>query len=148
MSVIRPARPPDFDKLYALAESVLELRVSARHAFMDPEEFRMSMASPDSVFLVAERDDNIAGFIYADSNDPEKRGAEKKWACLVYLAVAEQHRRQGVATALYEDCIAELKRRGVTHVYGWAGLTHPIAAFLQTHGFEAGRACIWMDRAL
>ena len=83
---IRPVEDKDFAELYNLGNNTPELKVSGTEDFMDKDEFRFSMTDAKSVFLVAEAEGDLAGFIYAGTQDAE-RPLPNKWACLVYLVV-------------------------------------------------------------
>lgn len=147
--IIRRSQPTDFESCYALGKATPELRVSATEEFMDPDEFRYALANQYGVFLVAEEDNKILGFIYATTDDKEKP-LLNKWACLVYLAVAQDARRKGVATALYAECIKKLKGLGITNVYGWAHEEGKggIVDFMKKEGFNEGHLYRWMDKKI
>ncbi len=146
---IRPATKNDFDALYALGKETPELSVGAEGPFMEPDEFLSAIENPRGVFLLAETDDEIAGFVYANTEDIERPTA-MAWACFVYLAVAKNFRRRGIAAALYDACVAELKARGVKNVYGWANIESDgaIVQFLKKRGFAEGHAYRWMDKEI
>ena len=97
---IRKATLEDFERLYDLGLNTPELQVSATEPFMDPDEFKFCINNQYSVFLLAEDNNNIFGFIYANAKDSE-RDYEMKWACLVYIAVSKDYRNNGIASQLY-----------------------------------------------
>ena len=115
---------------------------------MDEDEFRIVLTHPCSTFLVAREGGQLAGFAYATTNDVE-RSTRTKWACLVYLVVLPAFRRKGVARQLCDATIAELRRRGITHLYGWANAESPaILAFMEQRGFALGHRYVWADRRI
>lgn len=146
---IRQVEQKDFAELYALGENTPELKVSATEDFMDKDEFRFSMTDAKSVFLVAEVEGSLAGFIYAGMQDAE-RPLPNKWACLVYLVVAPKFRRRGIASELYTHCLAELKKRNITNLYCWASAESDgaIGQFMKKQGFAEGHQYMWMDRKI
>ena len=146
---IRPVEDKDFTELYSLAENTPELKVSGTEDFMDKDEFRFSMTDAKSVFLVAEVEGILAGFIYAGTQDAE-RPLPNKWACLVYLAVSPKWRRRGIAGELYTQCLAELKKRGITNLYCWASVESDgaIKQFMKKQGFAEGHQYMWMDKKI
>lgn len=147
--LIRPARPIDFDELYALGKSFPELRTSAQFEFMEPDEFLTAMTTPSGVFLCGEDDGRLVGFVYANTNDIEKRNAENTIACLVYIAVLPEFRRRGLGRDLHAACLARLKELNVKYLYVWANVESPsITAFMQGQGFVPGSTYLWMDREL
>jgi GNAT superfamily N-acetyltransferase len=145
---ISPATDDEFEELYALGRATPEFHVSASEPFMDEDEFRLALTHQDSAFLVAREGGRLAGFAYATTNDVEC-STRKKWACLVYLVVLPAWRRQGVAGQLCDATMAELRRRGITHLYAWANAESPaILAFMEQRGFALGHRCVWVDRRI
>ena len=146
---IRVANKDDFPELYKIGESTKEFRVSASQNFMDEDEFMAVMTKPTGVFLVAEENGRIVGFIYVSSDDKDSP-LKKHWACLVYLVVLPEMRGKMVATKLYEESIIKLKELGVTNLYGWANAEGDgaILSFMKKHGFEEGHSYKWMDKAI
>ena len=146
---IRPVEDKDFAGLYNLGNNTPELKVSGTEDFMDQDEFRFSMTDTKSVFLVAEAEGELAGFIYAGTQDAE-RPLPNKWACLVYLAVAPKWRRRGIANELYARCLAALKKRKITNLYCWASVESDgaIQQFMKKQGFAEGHKYMWMDKKI
>ena len=116
---------------------------------MERDEFLSAIENSDGTFLVAEADEKIVGFMYANRGDVE-RGPQTKWACLVYLVVRPEYRKKGVAQELYDACVKELKNHGITNVYGWASSESDgsIMKFLKKQGFDEGHKYIWMDKEI
>ncbi len=149
---IRPALPDDAPQVYQIGMHTPELNASATEAFMENDEFAGAIENKDSIFLIAEEGSengrHIVGFLYADTTDKD-RPLKHKYACLVYLAVIPAYRNKGIATALYRECEERLRKRGITHMYGWANReSKEIQGFLRRQGFTAGKACVWMDKKL
>lgn len=146
---IRKAAKKDFDALYALGKSTPELQASATEEFMDADEFLSVINSRENVFLIAVIDNIPVGFIYATTNDLDKP-LRNKWACLVYLAVSPEYRKRGIAQKLYDACVAELKTRGIRHIYAWANCESDgaIIKFNKKQGFREGHKYIWMDKEI
>jgi predicted N-acetyltransferase YhbS len=145
--VITPASLRDCGPLYDLAASFPELRVSGTNAFMDRDELTAAVTDKAAVCLCARIDGGLVGFIYASTRDLDMP-LSKHWACLVYLAVRPELRKRGIAGQLAEACLAELKRRGITHIYGWARVGGAVVPFMEKRGFTRGHEYVWMDRAL
>lgn len=145
---IRPACIGDFKQLYELGARTPELRVSATEPFMDHDDFGERITDSNHVFLVAEKDSQITGFICANGNDAD-RPLKNKYACIVYLAVDPIFRRQGIAEKLYDACALQLKEKGITHMYGLVkNESKPIQAFFRKKGFAEGHRLIWMDKPI
>ena len=99
---IRPAAPADVPAVAALAAL----------CFSDPWPvfgFQAELDNPDSLFLVAENPDGLAGFAVARCLSPEGE--------ILDLAVAPAGRRQGVGGALLDALLAALARRDVHAVF-------------------------------
>lgn len=147
---IRTADPKkDFEALYALGLATPEFKVGASGEFMDREEFESALKNPNGTFLLAEIDDVVVGFVYANRKDVE-RGPQTKWACLVYIVVDPDYRKQGLAQSLYDHCIQDLKKYGVNRLYAWANSEGDgsIIKLLQKNGLEKGHAYVWMDKEI
>lgn len=146
---IRTAVPTDLEALYTLGLETPEFKVSASAVFMERDEFLSAIRNPHGTFLLAESEGKAVGFIYANRQDIE-RAPDASWACLVYVVVTSGHRKQGIAQALYAECIARLKHAGVCRVYGWANAESDgsIIQFLKKNGFEEGHRYVWMDKEL
>ncbi|SRR3989338_2684301 len=142
---IRRATIDDFVVLYDLASKTPEFRASATEPFMSLDELRYCIGNPASVFLLAETEKSVVGFIYANTQDVER---PERYACLVYLAVHPEHRRQGIAKRLYQQCEEELKQRGISYIYGWAKSGGKIIDFMKQEGFTEGHQYVWMDKKL
>lgn len=146
---IRPATTKDFEALYAIGLATPEFKVSSSGEFMEPDEFLSVIENPFGTFLLAEDGGAPVGFLYANRKSDD-RGLRTQWACLVYLVVKPEYRKQGVAQALYDACMRELKAHGVTNVYGWACVESDgsILRFLEKQGFSEGHKYAWMDKKL
>jgi GNAT superfamily N-acetyltransferase len=147
---VRKATTEDFSALYAIGLATPEFQVSSTVAFMEEDEFLQAILSSFGCFMLAETDEGeIIGFVYANQQDPEMV-PRMKWACLVYLMVRPEWRKQGVAQALLDSCIADLKNRGTTNLYGWAHAegNGSMIKFLKKNRFSEGHKYVWMDREL
>jgi len=145
---IRKATAKDFESLYQIGLDTPELKVSSGEDFMAKDEFLQALESQDGTFLLAEDDDNPVGFIYAHRKD--KPNMEKKWACIVYLVIKPEYRKQGIAQKLYDACLEELKQFGINCVYTWASSESDggIINFMKKNGFNEGHQYTWMDREI
>lgn len=144
---IRPATKEDFPVLYEIGKMTPEFQVSVREVFMDADEFEYGISDPYSVFLVAEENSRIIGFIYAGELHYEKP-LKKRSACLIYITVLPEFRNQGIAKKLYTNCEDTLRSRGVSGMYSWANTESDIVPFMQKQGFLKGHQYVWMDKEL
>lgn len=147
---IRSATKEDFAALYALGAETNEFKVSVSVPFMEEDEFMNAIMNPFGVFLLAETDGRIVGFLYANRQDPE-RVLDTSWVCVVYVVVRPEFRKQGIAQMLYDACVAQLKGGGkTTHLYGWANAESDgsMIGFFKKNGFSQGHKYVWMDREI
>ena len=147
---IRLAKQEDFTNLYEIGMNTPEFRVSANEVFMDSDEFLWAISgNKESVFLVAEEDEKIVGFLYANAKDLDKP-LENKYATLVYVVVLSGFRKRGIAEALYRECEHRLKKMGITHIYAWASAEGDgsILHFLEKQNFAQGHQYVWFDKEL
>jgi len=78
---LRPANLKDFDTLYSIGLNTPELRVSGTEPFMDRDDLKQRIGNPEHVFLVAEQEGTIAGFICASAKDADSP-LQNRYACL------------------------------------------------------------------
>ena len=103
--------------------------------FADPwstQDFRDCLAS-DAIFLVAERADQVAGYVVAiDAADEGE---------ILNLAVASPGRRHGLGRALVQEVVDALSGRGARQIYLEVRESNaPARELYATHGFrEVGR---------
>lgn len=143
--IIRAAKKSDFEVLYRIGSCTAELKVRQDRSFMDKDDFFCRISDRNHVFLIGEIDRKIGGFIVANCKDID-RPLKNKFACLVYLAVLKKFRRNGMGSALYTECMSQLRRKGITSVYAWANAREKaIQMFLGRHHFRKGNHFIWME---
>lgn len=138
MSVdLRPAEAGDEDRILEVARSSLTTSASLSPQQIESiveEQFaadplEMKRDASDTVLLVAEVDDVVAGFV--EGSLSEGRG-EVRW-----LHVDPERRGQGVGTELMDATTDELRERGAKHVYAAALAANTEGgAFFERSGFE------------
>lgn len=146
---IRLANLKDFDKLYEIGKNTPEFKVSANKLFMEKDEFKFLIKNPDGLFLVAEKGNQIVGFVCA-SSDPAEKSLTTRYANLIYITVLPAFRRQGIAQKLYNECEKRMKKSGFSNMYCWAhaGKNSSIIEFMCKQGFAKGHDYVWMDKSL
>jgi aminoglycoside 3-N-acetyltransferase I len=95
-----------------------------------PEYFDDLLAGPSFIALAAVKDDVVVGGLAA--YELRKYEQPRSEVYIYDLAVAEAHRRQGIATALIREVCAIAKSRNAWVVYVQADLTDPPAVALYT----------------
>ncbi len=137
--IIRIMREEDYDRVYALWMSCKNM------GFNDRDDSREGIAkylkrNPSTCF-VAEEDGRIAGVILA--------GHDGRRGFIHHMAVAEDRRRQGLASALTEHALAALKAEGI-HKAALLVFNRNAAgnAFWESMGFTARNDVTYRNRAL
>ena len=136
---IRPMRPEDYDAVYALWMSSPNMGFNNLDDSREGIE-RFLRRNPDTCF-VAMAGGELAGVILA--------GQDGRRGYIYHMAVAEEHRRNGVGTALVERCLDALKAAGIHKVallvfrYNEAG-----NAFWEKQGFTERKDVAYRNREL
>lgn len=78
----------------------------------DPNSIRADLANPRSTILVAERDDQVVGFVQAHRSNGTGH--------VLRLYVDPDHQREGIGTALFEAVEDTLTAKGIEHVRAMA----------------------------
>lgn len=148
---IRRAEAGDVDAVFALGLKTPELQVSYTAEFMTRDELAWSVTKAPGVFLVAEVDGTIIGFLFASVADIERPNDRPySYACLVYIVVEAAFRRSGIAQQLYTACEHILRERGTAYIYAWASEEGDgsVLAFTERQGFVRGHRYVWVDKQL
>ncbi len=107
-------------------DSAVSFEVEAPSA--DEMAGRIERIAKTHHWLVAERDEQIAGFAYAS---PHRERRAYRWAADVTVYVDPAHHRHGIARQLYEELFRLLR---LQHIYvACAGITLPNAASVGLH---------------
>ena len=144
--MIRKAKTEDIEAIHLLGVSISELKVSNITEFMSYDEIYHMVLNRDGELFIAEIDNRIIGFCYGSLD--RTNGALDGKACLVYIAVDEFHRKQGIANKLYESVIFNLKQRGAKYLYSWANPESKIMDFFQKRSMRIGESRVWFDKLL
>lgn len=92
-------------------------------------------------WLVCEHEGAVVGYAYAGVH---KERPAYRWSVDASVYVAEEHRRSGVARALYESLLSILHEQGFYTVYAVIALPNPSSvAFHESLGFE--RVALYED---
>lgn len=132
MNAIRPAdAAQDASACAAIYEpfvrdSAVSFEVEAPSA--DEMAGRIEQIATTHHWLVAERDEQVAGFAYAS---PHREREAYRWAADVTVYVDPAHHRHGIARQLYEELFRLLRMQHV-HV-ACAGISLPNAASVGLH---------------
>ena len=99
-----PADYPAVRTLWENAGSGIHVRRSD-----EPDEIEKKLQRDPDLFLVAEFDSRIIGSVVG--------GFDGRRGMIYHLAVAEEHRQQGIGTALMQEVEQRLRQRGCIRCY-------------------------------
>lgn len=86
-------------------------------------------------WLVHEESGEVVGFA---CSSPHRTRAAYRWSVDVSVYVRDDARRRGVATALYAELLASLKRKGYCNAYAGIALPNPASVALhESLGFKS-----------
>lgn len=100
---IRPMTIDDYDKLYALWMSCKNMGFNDLDDSRDGIE-RFLRRNPDTSFVAIEND-AVIGVVLG--------GHDGRRGYIYHTCVAEDHRKQGIASKLVEACLDSMKRNGI-----------------------------------
>ena len=137
------------------------LLLRAHHAF-DPQRFMAPGSNPESGYgwflnsqigdddvavFVAERDGEVIGYVYAGLEPRSWKELRDACGFIHDVAVREEGRRTGVATALIDAAIEWLRSRGAPRVVLWSAEQNaPAHRLFERLGFR--RTMVEMTREL
>ena len=137
MITIRPAEPRDNDILGGLGAMLMRT-----HYAFDPQRFlepagsvergygsflTSVLDSPDAVVLVAERDGEIVGYVYAALEPLSWKELRGPAGFIHDILVTEPARRTGAAKALMQAATGWLRERGAPRVILWTAAPNAAA---------------------
>ena len=91
---------------------IAQIAALEKLCFTDPwseNSVRSELSNPLSLWLVAEEDGKVIGYVGSQSVPPE--------ADVMNLAVAPDHRKRGIGRKLMTELIAELRNSGITALF-------------------------------
>jgi ribosomal-protein-alanine acetyltransferase len=121
---IRAYAPDDFEALYLIDQACYPRAIAYSRATL-----REFLALPDADCLVAEKDDNIVGFILSES--------EQRQGHIITIDVLKPYRRKAVGSALLQDIEKRAAERGVREiVLETATANEAAVSFWRKHGYR------------
>jgi ribosomal protein S18 acetylase RimI-like enzyme len=107
---IRDAESRDIDTLYKMGIVEEGFAVSPHVRFYEKDYLKDWVENPDNdILLVSEMSNEIVWFLFCRLN-------RNAWAMLENIAVNPSVRRQGVGTALLEECLRRLRVKGIKYI--------------------------------
>ena len=152
---IREAKHSDLDALVELNQDVQELHVGLRPSVFKPTR-NHDMSSGLSAFIsgdhfqtfIAEHDGSAIGYAIAEVRHQDENAFKlsRDYLLIHQIAVAPDHRRKGVATALLEHARDLARQEGIARlqidVYS---ANHDARAFYASQGFDTFREMMERD---
>lgn len=139
--IIRKARKEDINQIFKLGEQIPELKFSKKH-FHEKFELKQFTKGNDNIFLIAEFNKEILGFIYA-------KILTKDWCMLDNLVVDEKYREHGIGTILLNELYKILKKQKVSYVQILEEIHHKNTRnFWKDKGFKEEKVFVWADKIL
>ncbi len=121
---LRKYQPQDFEALYAIDQACYQPGIAYSR-----RDLRNYLRFPGADCLVAENDNQIAGFILT-AHDGD-------WAYIITIDVLEPHRRHGVGTMMLREAERALSANGVQQVALETATNNASAiAFWKKHGYR------------
>ncbi len=141
--IIRRMREEDTDQVYSLGFVAQEFRFNQEASFWTRDRLRSWCKSPEDLLLVAESDNEIAGFsLYACHRPTGKVTWEN-------LYVSEKYRKNGVGQELILKGISMLREMGYSYIVlqNHNDDQERFARYLKKFGFKRGPMVMWMDQS-
>jgi ribosomal protein S18 acetylase RimI-like enzyme len=136
---IRTARPADGPAIYRLGVDQPGFEVSKNTRFYAKDYLEEWLAVPrGDILTVAEKDAEVVGFLICRV----LHGS----AILENIAVADDRRNAGLASALLRDLQDRLGAEGIREVHGLVRVGNPAIEFFRGAGFETGHQFTWIER--
>jgi ribosomal protein S18 acetylase RimI-like enzyme len=127
--VIRRAGPADVDAVGRLGALLLRAHYGFdEQRFMRPGDdaaggyawfLGTQLDDPDCLLLVAERADQVIGYLYAGIEPRNWKELREEAGFVHDVLVIDEHRGAGVAEALMREAFAWMRERGVPRVLLW-----------------------------
>jgi ribosomal-protein-alanine N-acetyltransferase len=121
---LRNYQPQDFEALYAIDQACYQSGIAYSR-----RDLRNYLRFPGADCLVAENDNQIAGFILT--------AHDSHWAYIITIDVLEPHRRHGIGTMMLREAERALSANGVQQVALETATNNASAiAFWKKHGYR------------
>jgi ribosomal protein S18 acetylase RimI-like enzyme len=131
---IRPARGTDLPAVVALDAENTGI---AKAAYWKDRFDWYAGRQPDRFFLVAERDEEILGFIVGEVRAWEFGSPPSGWIFAIHIRPAA--RLHGLGTLLFEEICVRFRKAGVQHVRTMlAKDAHLLLSFFRSQGMMGG----------
>ena len=137
---VRTATNADVNAICKIGESDPSFAVSDRIRFYERSEIEEWIRSPENnVFLVAEDNDRIGGFLFC-------KIMSHHWAMLDTLFVLPEFRGEGVANSMLDALVRRLQDKEISYLSAICGEEDSETdAWLRRHNFSRERKYSWFE---
>lgn len=97
-----------------------------------------------AIELVAEQDARIIGLIDIELDSEDLTSRKQRGAVLWHMAVLTEYRRQGIASALWEQAKTIMQAQGICYCEVWTQEDIAANHFYRAMGFELCREQCWL----
>jgi N-acetylglutamate synthase-like GNAT family acetyltransferase len=144
--IIRKARKEDIDPVLEIGnnlEDALKASKNKKAHFHEKGEFILFIKnSNENIFLVAEANSRIVGFLYA-------KILSKDWCMIDNLAIKKEFQKHHIGTSLVNELSKILKKRKITYVQILEEVHHKNTRnFWKGRGFKEEKVFVWADKIL
>ena len=136
MILIREAKTEDAARLVEIySYYVLNTAVSFEYEVPSVEEFtgRMKNVMKKYPYLVAVKDDHIAGYVYAG---PYRTRDAYSWTAANSIYVDKDYRRQGIGALMYAELEKRLKDLGIVNMLAGSAFCETEDEYLSHDSYE------------
>lgn len=140
---IRKATLEDTDKIFSLAKSEKNFKVSEEAPYFWPKHILKICLESNNPIFVAEEGNNILGFIITNYNPSFSK------AIIENIYVDPEYRGKNIGEELLKKLIEELKSIKCEYVCCQTEKDNSNALdFFIKNGFNRGIDCVWLDKIL
>lgn len=128
---IRPITGEDIEHVVAIQEAIIQRKVVPGWVNM----IKIQVAKPEGIFLVAEREGSVIGFMFGDVKHGDFGLEHSGW--IEAFGVNPKAMGMGVGRALAQAAFDEFKKRGIQDIYtavSWD--SGDLLAFFKKIGFN------------
>ncbi len=143
---IRNATKIDIHQIYELGKSVHELDFSKKLHFHEKNELKEFISHKnENLFLVAEENKEILGFLFAKILSHHSGG----WCMLDNIAINKKFRNKGIGTLLLKRFYTKLKSKKIHYIQILEEEHHKkTRTFWKSKGFKETKHFIWAEKII
>ncbi|MGD0728603.1 MAG: GNAT family N-acetyltransferase [Candidatus Micrarchaeaceae archaeon] len=142
---ISKAKKNDATKIYLFGKKIKELNFSSKYPFHELSEIKEFLSKPkENIFLIAEIDGRITGFLFAKILAHSAGG----WCMLDNLAVSQNYRNKGLGKQILKEFYKEIKAKKIRYVQILESNNKMTRQFWKNNGYRETKTFIWAEKRL